>query len=439
MQKEFGHLISNVIPGSIADSLGVEAGDRLLSIDDHEIEDVLDYRIRINSESMVMLIEKPDGDQWELDIEHGYEDPGLEFESGLMSEYRSCMNRCIFCFIDQLPPGMRETLYFKDDDSRLSFLQGNYITLTNMKDRDIQKIIDLRLSPVNISVHTTNPALRCRMMNNRFAGDSLRYIDRLKEAGIAMNAQIVLCPGYNDGMELERTLGDMLKWLPELESVSVVPVGLTDYRKELCPIAPVTKELAETTLDMIEKYRDKALELCGMHVFHAGDELYLLAQRPVPEEEEYDGYLQLENGVGMLRLLTDEASDAISQLEAAESKEPRVVSIATGRLAFPTLREICDRISAVRPEIRINVYSIENDFFGHHITVSGLITGTDLIRQLQGKELGEKLLLPVNMFRSGEETFLDDLTREDVEKALHVRTEICDVTGYDLVDALTKI
>ena len=301
-----GHLISKVAKDSIAWELDIRPGDRLLAIDDNEIKDVLDYRYYVNSEAITMLIEKPNGEQWELDIEHDYEDLGIEFNEGLMSDYKSCTNKCIFCFIDQMPPNMRETLYFKDDDSRLSFLQGNYVTLTNMKDSDIDRIIRFRLGPINISVHTTNPDLRVRMLHNRFAGSSLKYLDKLYENDIPMNGQIVMCRGYNDGKELEKTIADLLDYAPTMESLSVVPLGVTKYREGLANIALVDKESACETIDIIEKYQKIAMQRHGIHFVQASDEFYLLAERPLPEEDRYDGYIQLEKGVGMLRLLNEE-------------------------------------------------------------------------------------------------------------------------------------
>ena len=297
-----GHRIKAVDPGSIGEELGLEPGDRLLTIDGNEIEDIFDYEYYVGSESMVMVVEKENGEEWELEIEHDYEDLGLTFENGLMSEYRSCKNKCIFCFIDQMPKGMRETLYFKDDDSRLSFLQGNYVTLTNMTDRDIDRIIRFKLSPINISVHTTNPKLRCRMLNNRFAGDALKKMDRLYEAGTPMNGQIVLCRGVNDGEELERTIRDLSKFLPWMESVSVVPVGLSKFRDGLYPLEAITKEDAARTIDQVERWQRRLFKDHGNHFVHASDELYILAGRELPEASRYDGYPQLENGVGMIQI-----------------------------------------------------------------------------------------------------------------------------------------
>ena len=307
------HKIRSVEEGGIAWEMGIEPGDKLLTVNGQEIEDIFDYRYYIEEEELLLLIEKADGEQWELEIgKEEYEDLGMEFEEGLMDQYRHCHNRCIFCFIDQMPPGMRETLYFKDDDSRLSFLQGNYVTLTNMSEHDIERIIKYRLEPINISFQTMNPELRCRMLHNRFAGESLKKADILYEAGIEMNGQIVLCKGINDGDELEYSIRELTRYLPNLQSVSVVPVGLSKYRDGLEPLEPFGKEDAEAVIDTIERWQKTLYEQYGKHVVHASDEWYLLAGRELPEEERYDGYLQLENGVGMLRLLHNEFTEALA-------------------------------------------------------------------------------------------------------------------------------
>ena len=432
--KNKGHVIQAVDPDSIAEELELEPGDVLLTIDGEEIEDIFDYNYKINSEAITMVVRKQNGEEWELDIENEYEDLGLTFENGLMSDYRSCHNKCIFCFIDQMPPGMRETLYFKDDDSRLSFLQGNYITLTNMKEHDIERIIKFHLAPINISVQTTNPELRCKMLNNRFAGDALKQIDRFYEAEIPMNGQIVLCKGVNDGEELERSIRDLSKYAPYMESVSVVPVGLSRYRDGLYPLEPFNKEDAEKTIDIIERWQKKIYEEHGIHFIHASDEFYILAERPMPEEERYDGYIQLENGVGMLRLMTEEVKAALGEKTDDGAKEE--LSIATGLLAYPYIKEYAKQVMKQYPGRRIHVYPIENRFFGKMITVAGLITGQDLLEQLKGKSLGSRLLLPEAMFRSGEEVFLDDISRTEVQNALQVRVDIVKSSGYDFVEAL---
>ena len=432
MQK--GHTIKSVDPGSIADELGLEPGDRLLSIDGHELEDIFDYEYYIENESIMVVIAKKNGEEWELDIENDYQDLGLTFENGLMSDYKSCHNKCVFCFIDQMPKGMRETLYFKDDDSRLSFLQGNYVTLTNMKDKDIERIIKFKLAPINISVQTTNPELRCKMLHNRFAGEALKKIDRLYEAGTPMNGQVVMCKNLNDGDELDRTIRDLTKYIPCMESVSVVPVGLSKYRDGLYPLEPITAEDAAKTIDIIEKWQKKVYAEHGIHFIHASDEFYILAGRELPEEERYDGYIQLENGVGMIRLLTTEVHEALDELEGDEEEEE--LSIATGKLAAVYLAGFLEEIKKKFPNRKVHLYPIRNDFFGEMITVAGLITGRDLIAQLKDKPLGSRLLLPECMFRSGEEVFLDDITRQEVENALQVPVNIVKSSGQDFVNAV---
>ncbi len=429
------HKIKSVLPGSIADELGIEAGDKLISVNDNEVEDVFDYHFYVNDEYLTLLIEKADGEEWELEIEKDYEeDLGIEFEQGLMDEYRSCRNKCMFCFIDQMPKGMRETLYFKDDDSRLSFLQGNYVTLTNMSEKDIDRIVRYHLEPINISFQTMNPELRCKMLHNRFAGDALKKVDKLYEGGIQMNGQIVLCKGVNDGEELERSISEMTKYIPCLQSVSVVPVGLTKYRDGLYPLEPFTKEDAKATLEIIHKWQKKIYDTYGYHFIHAGDEWYILAGEEVPEEERYDGYLQLENGVGMLRLLENEFEEAYAACEG-DQKE-RQVSMATGLLPYPYIQKMAEKLMEKYPKTKIQVYPIRNDFFGELITVSGLVTGQDLKKQLKDQELGERLLLPCNMLRSQEEVFLDDVTLSELEDALQVKIDIVKSSGRDFIEAI---
>ena len=315
MTKKNEHVIKEVYPGSIAQEMEIEPGDILLSINHEVIEDVFDYRYLIKDEYIEVVIRKPDGEEWLLEIDKEYDDDlGVEFENGLMSDYRSCSNKCIFCFIDQMPPGMRETLYFKDDDSRLSFLQGNYITLTNMKERDIERIIRMQLAPINISVQTTNPQLRCKMLNNRFAGDKLKYLQMLYDGHVEMNGQVVCCKNVNDGAELERTIRDLSRYLPFLRSVSVVPAGITKFREGLFPIELYTKEEAGAVIDMVESRQQEFYEQYGLHFIHASDEWYIIAGRDFPEEERYDGYIQLENGVGMMRMFINEFNEALEDV-----------------------------------------------------------------------------------------------------------------------------
>lgn len=433
--KKNEHVIKEVFPGSIAEEMEIEPGDVLLAVNGQDVEDVFDYRYMIKDEYIEVLVRKPDGEEWLLEIEKEYDDDlGIEFENSLMSEYRSCSNKCIFCFIDQMPPGMRDTLYFKDDDSRLSFLQGNYITLTNMKDRDIERIIRMQLAPINISVQTTNPQLRCKMLHNRFAGEKLKYLKMLYDGHVEMNGQVVCCKNVNDGAELEHTINDLAGYLPFLRSVSVVPAGITKFRNNLFPIGLYTKEEAGDVIDMIECRQEEFYHKFGLHFIHASDEWYITAGREFPEEERYDGYIQLENGVGMLRLLASEVEEALKGY--SDDGQNRTVSIATGRLPYPYIKKYAGWINEKFPGRTIHIYPIRNDFFGESITVSGLLTGQDVIAQLKGKELGEYLLLPVNMFRSGETVFLDDLTAEDAEKALQVKVRIVKSSGRDFVKAV---
>ena len=441
--KNKEHVIQNIEAGSAAEEMGIEAGDILLSVNGTQIVDIFDYQYLMQDEYVEVLIRKPDGEEWLLEIDKDYdEDIGIVFENGLMDDYRSCRNKCIFCFIDQMPKGMRETLYFKDDDSRLSFLQGNYVTLTNMSDEDIERIIRYRLSPINISFQTTNPELRCMMLNNRFAGEALKKADRLYEAGIAMNGQIVLCKGVNDADELERSISDLAGYAPVLESVSVVPVGLSKFRSGLYPLVPFTGEDAAEVLACIHRWQRKMYKKCGLHFVHASDEWYVMAQAELPEAERYDGYLQLENGVGMLRLLLDEFDEAMERLEQEQGWHAVTggeLSVVTGQLAYPYIQDMCGRMMEKVAGLTIHVYAITNHFFGEQITVSGLLTGQDIISQLHGKRLGGRILLPQNVLRSGEDYFLDDVTVGDLEKALQVRVDIVKSSGHDFVRAVLDL
>lgn len=433
--KESRHQIKRVLKGSIAEELEVKPGDELLRVNGKKIVDVFDYQYLINDSKITLLIRKENGEEWELEIEkEEEEDLGLEFSESLMDHYRSCRNKCIFCFIDQMPPGMRETLYFKDDDARLSFLQGNYITLTNLSDEDVERICFYKLSPINISVHTTNPELRCKMLNNRFAGEALKKLDRFFQAGLTMNGQIVLCKGYNDGAELSKTIRELAEYLPNMQSVSVVPVGLTKYREGLAFLDKFTKEDAREVIVVIEDWQQRLLKKYGTRMVHASDEWYLTAELPVPEAERYEGYLQLENGVGMVRLQEEEFMETLQTLPG--DYKVRQLSLATGTLAAPVLEQLLSRLKEKYPNTKVTVYAIQNDFFGHDITVAGLLTGQDLIRQLKEKPLYEKLLLPQVMLRSGEEVFLDDLTVKDLENALQTPIRIVKSGGDQLIRAV---
>lgn len=433
------HIVKSIDPGSIAEELNIAKGDALLQINGRDIEDIFDYQYLIQDEYIEVLIKKPDGEEWLLEIDkEEQEDLGIEFANGLMDEYRSCHNRCIFCFIDQMPKGMRETLYFKDDDSRLSFLQGNYVTLTNMSDHDVERIIRYHLEPINISFQTMNPELRCKMLRNRFAGDALGKVDAFYEAGIVMNGQIVLCKGINDGAELESSIEKLTKYIPYLESVSVVPVGLSKYREGLYPLEPFEKEDAKEVLACIHKWQEKLYKDHGIHFVHASDEWYLLAGEPLPEGGRYDGYLQLENGVGMLTLLREEFEEALSEEKAIrkdkpQNLKPEKLTLITGTLAYDAIKALAEELMKQFPEKEIQTVAIRNDFFGERITVSGLLTGKDIISQLQGMDLGNRLLLPTNVLRSGEDYFLDDVTLSQLEETLQVRADIVKSSGRDFV------
>lgn len=442
------HIIKTVESGSIAEELELEPGDILLSINSEEIEDIFDYRFIIKDEYLEVAIRKKNGEEWVLEIDKEFdEDLGLEFENSLMSEYRSCCNKCIFCFIDQMPPGMRETLYFKDDDSRLSFLQGNYITMTNMKEKDIDRIIRMHLSPINISVQTTNPELRCKMLSNRFAGDKLKYLQRFYDGHVQMNGQIVCCKNVNDGDELRRTIEDLSKYLPYMQSVSVVPAGITKYREGLYPIETFSKEEAGEVIDIIEGYQKQFYKEYGIHFVHASDEWYINAEREFPEEDRYDGYVQLENGVGMMRIFIDEFKDALEQLTNSKEypklreKLQRVVTIAVGKLTYPIMKKFTEQMEILFPGLTINIFYIRNDFFGETITVSGLITGQDLVKQIKerqdnGEELGRILNIPSNMLRIGEQVFLDDMTVAEVETKLGMKLIPVESGGKDFIEAI---
>ena len=437
--KKVEHIVKTVEPESIAQEMEIEPGDVVLKINGQDIEDIFDYQYLIQDEYIEVLVRKPDGEEWLLEIDKDeQEDLGIEFENGLMDEYRSCHNKCIFCFIDQMPKGMRDTLYFKDDDSRLSFLQGNYVTLTNMSDHDVNRIIKYHLEPINISFQTMNPQLRCKMLNNRFAGEALKKVDAFYEAGITMNGQIVLCKGINDGAELDFSIREMTKYHPYLESVSVVPVGLSKYREGLYPLEPFQKEDAKEVLQIIHKWQKYMYDQYGTHFIHASDEWYLLAEEPLPSEENYDGYLQLENGVGMLTLLKTEFREALEDEIAKAGGRPdksksEEMTLVTGKLAYATIKELAEELMTWFPGKKLHVVAITNEFFGEMITVSGLLTGQDIISQLKGRHLGTRILLPQNVLRSGENYFLDDITLPQLEETLQVRADIVKSSGQDFV------
>ncbi len=427
--------IASVDPHSPARKAGVRPGETLTHINGHPIVDVLDYKFYAYDPKLELTLTEPEGGSRTLRIrkEEG-KDLGLNFETYLMDRARSCANKCIFCFVDQMPPGMRDTLYFKDDDARLSFLMGNYITLTNLSQREIQRVIDLRISPINISVHATDPQLRTAMLKNPRAGECLDIMSRFAQAGIEMNCQVVACPGVNDGPALARTMEDLGQLYPAVTSVAVVPVGVTRFREGLCSIKPYTKEQAAALIDQVESFASYFMENKGTNLVWCSDEFYLIAGRMLPEKAYYEDMDQLENGVGMLRLLLHQADMA---LEEEEPEQTAPFSIATGLSAAPFVQEILDNAQKQCGNIKGTVYPIINRFFGETITVSGLITGTDLMEQLRGKDLGERLLIPDNMLRAGERVLLDDVTVEQVEEALGVTViPVPADSGFDLADAI---
>lgn len=426
--------IFDVTTGSHADKAGIKKGETLLSINSNEIVDVLDYRFYQVNRKLTLEVEDEDKNVRTIEMIKGeYEEIGLEFETYLMDKQHSCRNKCIFCFIDQLPKGMRESLYFKDDDSRLSFLFGNYITLTNITEHEIDRIIKMHISPINVSVHTTNPELRCKMMNNRFAGDTLKYLKRFADAGITLNCQIVSCPGINDGDELVRTLTDLENL--GVNMTAIVPVGLTRYRENLYPLVPYNKETAGQTIDIIEKMGDECVKKHGRRIFFPGDEFYLLAEREIPSPEFYEDFSALEDGIGMIAYLTDDVGWKLEELDADESLCHKV-TIACGEGVFPYMKRIMSMINEKFPNITINTRAIKNNFFGGGVNVSGLVTGGDLIDQLRGDDLGDRLIIPSSMLRFENDLFLDDVSTDDVEQELGVTLVPVNNNGNDLVEAV---
>lgn len=427
-------LIKGVEKCSHAGKAGILAGETLLSLNGNDIVDVLDYRFYQNERVLKVAIKSVDGEVRTVTVKKPeYDELGLEFETYLMDKQHSCKNKCIFCFVDQLPKGLRESLYFKDDDSRMSFLFGNYITLTNLTEHEIERIIKLHISPVNVSVHTTNPELRVKMMGNRFAGQSLEALWRICEAGISVNCQLVLCPGWNDGAELERSLNDLIKH-PSIGSIACVPVGLTGHREGLCELQPFNKQTASAVVDLTEKFGGKTLEKYGERRVFAADEFYLTAERPMPEADFYGDFLQIENGVGMWAMLKSECEEAVDDYDSPENE--RNITLITGEAAYPLLSNIVDNVSKKWHNFKCNVISVKNNFFGGKITVTGLITATDILEQLKGKELGTELLISSSMLRHEGDMFLDSITVDEVEEKLNVKITVVESDGWSLLDAL---
>ena len=427
--------IKYVEPDSIAEELGLEVGDTILKINDTEIKDVLDYRFLINDEYITLKVLTKQGEEEEVEFEKdAYEPLGVEFENSLMDKPLHCANKCVFCFIDQLPKGMRESLYFKDDDTRLSFFQGNYVTFTNLDDDEIERIIRLRISPINISVHTMNPELRVKMLKNPKAARLPEIMKKLCDNGIIMNCQIVLCPGYNDGNELTYTISELYKMNDSVKSLSVVPIGLTKHREGLCPMTAVDSEKAKELIAEIEKWQNKAREEIGTGFVYASDEIYLKAGREIPESDTYFGFPQIENGVGMIASLREEFEDALKESEGSDIK--RKVTLVTGACVYETMKDIVSIAHKKFPGINVNTEKIINNFFGPEITVSGLLCGCDVISQLRGKDLGDNLIITKNMLRDGENVLLDDITTQDIEKELSTKIIAVGDDGYELLDAI---
>ena len=430
--------ITSVEKNSRADKCGIVAGDILLSINNNEIKDVLDYRFYL-TERQVEISLLRDGNEYTVSMKKGeYDDIGLEFETPLMDKKHSCKNKCIFCFIDQNPEGLRESLYFKDDDSRLSFIHGNYVTLTNMTQQDVDRIIKMRMSPINISVHTTNPDLRVKMMKNKHSGEVLKYLNDFASVGLSMCGQIVLCKGVNDGEELKRSMSDLAVLYPSMSSVAIVPAGLTKFRDKLYPLTDFTAEEAAEIIDMINEFGDAHKEKHGTRLFYAADEFYLKAGREIPDADYYEEYPQIENGVGMIRSCSDEFGMAIADAEEflENRDQTRWVSLVTGVASYPMIKEQIDKLCLICPGLNVNIYKIINNFFGESITVSGLLTGKDIYDQLKDKPLGDELLIPQNCLRHGEDVFLCGMTVEELSEKLNVPVKTSGSDGYELCEAI---
>lgn len=437
--KNSNNIISRVYPGSIAEELDIEIGDILISVNGEKVKDIIQYRFLTDDDYIELEIETKNGERVVYEIEKEFdEELGIEFTNPIIDKAKSCRNKCMFCFIDQLPKGMRETLYFKDDDSRLSFLQGNFITLTNMSEQDINDIIRYRISPINISVHTTNPELRQKMITNRFAGKVYGIMERLAEAGITMNCQIVLCPGVNDGKELERTINDLSALYPNVNSIAIVPVGITKHRDHLPHLEIFNKDTANEAIDLVEDLQKKCFDKFGSRFAFMSDELYIIAERELPDYDSYEGFLQFEDGVGMIRKLGEEIKYELKNLPEEFGVREKTVSIATGSSAYEFICEMAELVMSRFPQIKINVYKIRNEFWGETITVSGLITAQDLIKQLSDVEKGETLYITRSMMKADEEIFLDDVTLEELEKILGVEVVASENNGKDFVEKILK-
>lgn len=435
--KNANNIINKVYDGSIAEELGIEIGDLLVSINDQPIRDIIEYRFLLSEEYLEVEIENKYGEMYLYEIEKDYdEDLGIEFSNPIIDMAKSCRNKCMFCFVDQLPDGMRETLYFKDDDSRLSFLQGNFVTLTNMSEDDIDNIIKYRISPINISIHTTNPELRQKMISNKFAGKVYSIMKRLAEAEITMNCQVVLCPGINDGEELRRTVYDLIKLYPYVNSIAVVPVGVTRYRDNLPNLEIFDKERANSTINQIHKIQEELLEKFGTRFVFLSDEFYIVADRDMLDYDDYEGFLQFEDGVGMIRKMGTEVKEYLNALPSNKTVKEKKVSIATGHSAYEFMKDLAELVMEKYPSIDIHVLEIKNKFWGETITVSGLITAKDIVEQLGDENLGEALYITRSMLKADEEIFLDNITLEELQDIMKIKIIPCLNEGKDFVDKI---
>lgn len=433
MQNE----ISKVYSGSIAEELGVQTGDKIISINGKEVKDIIDYRFLMADDYVIVEVEKKDDNEiWELEVEKEFNEKfGIEFKNGIIDEAQSCKNKCIFCFIDQLPKGMRKSLYFKDDDSRLSFLQGNFVTLTNMKDEDIDRIINYKISPINISVHTTNDQLRIKMLNNKFAGKVMERLERLSQGGITMNCQLVLCPGVNNGKELEKTIMDLYKFYPNIKNVAGVPVGITKYREGLFDLNTYDRSMAREEIKLVSHLQKNFISEIDVPFIRLSDEFYILADMDIPEKEFYEDFDQLEDGIGMIRIFRENIKSTLNDLKKEIKGE---FTLVTGVSAFKEIKAAADMISSINKNLNINTVKILNDYLGHTITVAGLITGRDIIKQLKKVKYGEYIIVPQNMLKVDTEMFLDDMLIQDIEKALNTKVLVCEYTGEDLIEIINE-
>jgi len=429
-------IVKKVYPGSIAEEAGIEEGDVLLEINGSRVEDIIEYRYLTNDEHLTLLVQKPDGEEWEIELEKDFdEELGIDFDDHFLNSPKRCSNKCLFCFIDQLPKGMRRTLYFKDDDSRLSFLQGNFVTLTNMSDEDIDRIIKYHISPINVSVHTTNPELRIRMLNNKKAGRIMEILKKLTSSGIYINCQIVACPGINDGKELERTLNDLFSMYPYISNVAVVPLGVTKYRQGLEKLDTYDKKTATDIILLMEDLQKGFIEKASTPFARLADEFYIMAERKLPEYEHYGDFEQLEDGIGMIRFFENAVGESLDNMDSKIKQGS--IAIITGTSAAPYIRSILKEAEA-KLGISINVYDVKNEFFGETITVAGLLTAGDIIKQLKGRISEKTALIPSSMLKAGEDVFLDDVTVSELQEALGVKIRVCSYTGEDLISTIIE-